>query len=543
MKATSSAAALPDLHAPPEPPDVDLDDLISRVQSTQIAPGRRLIAIVRVSKTKGREGEGFIAPDEQIGKMQGYAKSHGSEIVDVRREMDVSGGSVDREVLMGAVADVIAGKADGVIVARVNRYARTTAGLQMVRKLQAAGKTFVAVDEGIGPEMLQTSCGWFTFTIMLAVAELQLAMLTEGFNTARQMHIAAGIANQVPYGYRRRAATETDRPRRLEPDPLTAPHVVFIFERRAAGDSWIAIARALDARGAPTPGGSECWLYTRVRHIVQNRTYLGELTSGEFMNPAAHAPLVSAELWETANGLNQTPARNGAAAYCLTGILRCATCGGRMVGFMQTVKAGRKRDGEPRKYPYYRCRRNYSWGRCPAPASAPAGELEALVMETFFRRFTRELNFERRADDRSAELAAAQTVIDEANAAMDRFLTSPATARLVALRGPGWYDEQIERLADELEAAQEAWQEIRNAVAGMDLPAGLEEGWHELALDAQRGFLSAAFGVVAVKSSGGRRVPVDERVHIWARNEAGSPEIALAARDANGRIVRVPIDF
>jgi hypothetical protein len=38
-------------------------------------------------------------------------------------------------------------------------------------------------------------------------------------------------------------------------------------------------------------------------------------------------------------------------------------------------------------------------------------------------------------------------------------------------------------------------------------------------------------------------VPVDERVHIWARNEAGSPEIALAARDANGRIVRVPIDF
>lgn len=552
MPATQTTAAhpeLPDLHTDEGEVLGDLAGMVEQLQHTSIAPGRRMIALIRVSKTGDREGEGFIAPEDQLATIRAYCKAHGYEIIDVRHEMDTSGGKVDREVLNGVMADVLDhGAADGVIVAYVSRYARTTAGLQMVRKLQGAKKTFISVKEGIGPEMLATSFGWFTFTIMLAVAELQLAMLTEGFLTARKMHIAAGIANQTPYGYRKRKVDEEDKPRRLEPDPKTSKYVTYMFERRAAGDSWITIANALDKKGAPVPGGGNVWLYTRVRHIVQNRVYLGELSSGEFVNEKAHFPLVTLEQFDAANALNQTPARNGKAAYPLTGIVRCATCGGRMVGFMQTVKAGRKRDGEPRKYPYYRCRRNYSWGKCPAPASCPAGELEQLVAEEFFRRFTRELTAVRRGDDRSADLAAAQTAIDEARSAVALFHASPASKRTAKLLGAEWHEEQVERLNDELEAAQDVWQEIRNAMAGMELPPELEARWWDLSCDEQRGFLSRAFGVVAVKPSGGRgrHVPVAGRARIWIKDETGSPEATLPRRGAtiDDKITAmVPIEF
>ena len=92
----------------------------------------------------------------------------------------------------------------------------------------------------------------------------------------------------------------------------------------------------------------------------------------------------------------------------------------------------------------------------------------------------------------------------------------------------------------------ERWQDVRNAMAGVDLPAGLEEKWGDLTLDEQRGFLSDGFGVVAVKPSGGRRVAVIERVRIWARNEKGSPEAKLPRRGATigDKITgKVPIKF
>lgn len=540
----TTTQTMPDLYADDtEVPDIV--GLVERAQSTQIAYGRRLISIVRTSKMNGRDAkaEGFIATPTQRRDIKGYAKAHHCTIVKEYEELDVGGGKIDRTAIDSALADIAAGKADGIIVAYLSRYARTTAGLQLVRKLQADGKAFISVAEGIGPEMLGNSFGWFTFTIMLAVAELQLGMLTEGFLTARKTHIAAGIANQVPYGYRKRGAHEKKNPRRLEPDPETSKWVAFIFDRRAVGDSWITIARTLDEKGAPVPGGGQRWLYTRVRHIVSNRTYLGELHSKEFVNLKAHPAIVTRKKWDAANKLNQTPVRNGAAAYLLTGIIRCASCGGRMVGFMQTTR----HNGKVAKNAYYRCRRNYSWGRCEAPAYVPARELERLVVDEFFRRFCGDLDATREVEDHSADLAAAQAVIDECNAALDRFLDSPQTKRTAERRGQAWYDDKLGELNDAVEAAEAAWQDIRNAMTGVELPAGLIEDWPSIGLDAQRGFLSDGFGVVAVKAGGGRRnIPVADRIRIWARNEPGSPESKLPRRGAkiDDKITaKVPIEF
>lgn len=528
--------------APPAVEGLDAD-LFGVVQINKVTKVDRLIFIPRVSQVKGRKGPSFMSVDEQTDTVERWAADNGAEVIDTRPEMDVSGGSVDRTVLQGALRDVLAGRADGIIVATLDRYARTTDGLAAIRTLNQKGKAFIAVKEGIEPSMTITSTGWLLLTILLALAEFQLRRFTEGWEATRARHIAAGVHTQVPYGYRKRDKDEVERPRQLEPDPVTAKWVRYMFKRRAAGASWIGIARELDGKGVAPPGGGECWLFNRVMAIVGSRVYLGEIRSGDaYVNTKAHKAIVTVELWELANAKKQTPARGDREPYVLTGLVRCATCGGRMVGFIQSVKNGRKRDGQTRKYTYYRCRRNYSWGRCPAPAYAPAGELEQLVIDEFMVRFVHALEGEQTADDRSAELDAAQEIIDEANADYDLFVNSPATKRTARTRGQEWYDAEVEKLNDALEAAQAAWQEIRNSMSGLDLPADLALRWPKLPLETRRGFLSDGFGVVAVRSSGGRRVPVAERVRIWAREEAGSPAARLPGRDT-GISVRVAIKF
>lgn len=97
-----------------------------------------------------------------------------------------------------------------------------------------------------------------------------------------------------PYGYRlvdagahpnRVHARWGRRLHRLDPDPVTAPHVRWIFEQRLAGRSVASIARELNERGVPCPSGAdpdrnrhrskEAWMLTTVAAILANPRYTG----------------------------------------------------------------------------------------------------------------------------------------------------------------------------------------------------------------------------------------------------------------------------
>src|SRR4051812_12860983 len=59
--------------------------------SSMTRKGLRLIAYVRVSDVRGREGPGFISPDEQREKCRAFATAMGHTIVDEAEEFDRSG--------------------------------------------------------------------------------------------------------------------------------------------------------------------------------------------------------------------------------------------------------------------------------------------------------------------------------------------------------------------------------------------------------------------------------------------------------------------
>jgi DNA invertase Pin-like site-specific DNA recombinase len=511
---------LPSLHAP-------AGSFADGIEPNAIPPANHLIGTVRVSKLGGRGGEALMAPDIQEDVMRGWRDQNAPGCtIEFRRELDTSGGTVDRTVLEGALDDIFAGRADGLITASIDRYARTTDGLQAIRTLNQSGKTFVAVREHIGPEMTTTSFGWFTLTILLAIAELQLAQFTEQWLTVRRRHVAAGIANQTPYGYTKRSKDEVERPRRLDRNDETAPWVEYIYERRAAGQSWEGIVRELEAADVVSPKGGKRWLHSTVTDIVKNRAYLGELTSGEFINPKAWEPLVSVALWERANNVMTTAARADSESHLLTGLLRCATCGGRMNGYMQCRKGGDR-------WFYYRCRRRYSWGKCPKPASANLDELEAIVVAAFWQAHQEALEAVGvDSDEASADVRAAQEALDDAEADLRDFRDSPMTAKMKKKHGQSWVDEGMEARDLRVDDARDALTLALAAKRGTYVPVDLDVQWDELPVDEQRSYLSDTFGLIVVAPNMGWREPVAGRVRMWGRDEPGTPEVA--GRGATG---------
>jgi hypothetical protein len=75
------------------------------------------------------------------------------------------------------------------------------------------------------------------------------------------------------------------------------------------------------------------WTTGSTRKLLARRVYLGEVSSGELANEAAHAPLTTPGDWIAA----QTPSRGQRrrTAYVLSGLATCAGCGGPMTG--QTI--------------------------------------------------------------------------------------------------------------------------------------------------------------------------------------------------------------
>lgn len=498
---------------------------------------RVLDAVVRVSRRNGRSGDSFMSPDEQRSAIEARAERDNVRIAQWFDETDsVSGGTVEREGLQAAIRRAQQGLTDGIIVAKVDRFSRVVqGGLGAITQLEDAGKELWSAREGVivGDEKA-TATDKLVRTFWLALAQWQRDTLTEGWEAVRHRHIGNGVANHAKYGYRKDLQT-----RRLVPDLAESEWVVPIFERRAARESWAAIAEWLTDQGAPTRDGAERWSYTSVRGIVESRVYLGEICSGDIVNPSAHEPLVPLDLWERANAVETNPGpRSEKGSYLLTGLIRCASCGVRMSGMISRQKDG---GGNPATYAYYRCRSNHgSWGKCPQPARILAAELDELVEDVFRSRF---LTGRAVPAEATGDLDAALEAQRAAEADLEHFLTAPSTDELRRTMGPEWFDTGMRARMDRVNEARDAVAEVRNAALGTAFPTDLADLWDSLDVNEKRGFLADGFALVAVapgRGQGYKRLPAADRCRIWTRNDSGIPT-DLPARGGSG-LRAIPLD-
>lgn len=271
---------------------------------------------IRVSRVAGRAGESFISPAVQREQIEGWAKLRRVEIAAWHEDLDQSGGKLHRPGLDALLARIEAGDTGGVVIAKLDRLSRLGVpdALKLVERITASGGTIAALDLGLDPT---TPCGEFGTTIMLAMAHMERRRLSDSWGTAKARAMDRGAKiGPTPLGYLRNDDGT------LDAHPTDGPIVSEAY-RRAAQDG-LQAAREYLVREVP----ARDWTTFTTRRLVATRTYLGESHYGDTVKRDSHPALTNRATWEAAQS-TKTKTRRPKAAFPLSGIAACATCGGQ----------------------------------------------------------------------------------------------------------------------------------------------------------------------------------------------------------------------
>jgi len=501
--------------------------------------GLRLFSYGRVSDVRGREGPSFISPSEQMRRNRSYCEAYGHTIVDESIDLDRSGGDMSRPVFDAFLERIRCGDGDGIIVAKLDRFARSNLGaLQAIEEIEKAGGVLISVQEQIDP---RTASGRFMRNIFLATAQMERERIGEQWHTARTNAVERGIhiSHHVPPGYVRGPRTndpQTDR--RLHPHPVHAETIRQAFRMACEGESDYEIANLLNQRELPIVSVKHgekrtYWQTSRIPRLLANRAYIGEARSGNgIVNATAHEPLVDENEWKLAqrgrrdaheprrpNRTSNTP------ISILSGICRCAGCSFAM----KPQEAGETGPA------IYRCVTTSVHGRCGSPSTIAKARLEDYVIEQFLEQAQADLVASPLDTEEDGEW---HRLVAVANAAERSYRAQLTNEELRGEIGDEDHDRLIATLhrtwQQKLAQAEQGQPAARPAIPAA-LPAGmsLRELVEQLRGDGHneelRSLLASGIEAVFIRParSRARNLPVSDRVRIVFR---GAENLELPRR-------------
>jgi site-specific DNA recombinase len=439
--------------------------------------------VIRVSRVGDREGETFVSPTDQRDRIEMACTRDGLDLRDIHEELNVSGGATleRRTGLRQAVQAIEAGEAEVVVVAYFDRLVRSLAvQREVVERVERAGGAIVAVD--VGEVRADTASRWLSSTLLGMVAEYARRVTGERTADAKRRAVARGVPPfpNVPPGYRRRDDAS------LEPDPDQAPAVAEAFALRAGGSTVAEVREHLRQHGIDRS-------FHGVQAMLGSRIFLGELHFGELVNLDSHLAIVKPDVWQRVQRMRVSRGRRAKSERLLArlGVLRCGTCGGRMV-------IGSTDQNGKRHY-MYRCS---PVSDCPRRVTVSADMAEAVIVDEVRRLLDgihdgatvadgiddAEREFEAREQELDAAVRAFQGLED----------VETARGRLLDLR-------------DARERARDRLGELRAASAPA-VTISATGDWDLLTLDAQRALIRAVIDRADVAPGRGR-----DRITIHAR--------------------------
>ena len=421
---------------------------------------RKAVGVVRVSRVGDRDGDRFVSPKEQLERIRSVSERDGLNLVDTIEELDVSGGAplARRAGLRRAVEMVEAGEAQVVVVAYFDRLVRSlTVQAEVVERVEAAGGAILAVD--VGEVRADTAGRWLSSTMLGLVAEYARRSTSERTADAKRRAVLRGVPPfpNIPPGYTRRSDGT------LKPDK-NAVAVTQAFELRAAG------ATIMDVRAHLTANG-----ITRSFHgtqaLLQSRIPLGEIHFGALVNENAHEAIIDPSTWRRVQRLTVPRGRRPKSDRLLarTGVLRCASCGARMV--IGTTRQHTK------TYSFYRC---VPTSDCSARVTISADLAEKAVVDAV-------QNFLAGVEG----TATIDTGIESARADAERLEKEidAAVRAFSALDDVDAVHERLAALRDERDAARDRMDELAaTTLPSITVTAG---DWDELSLDGRRDLIRA----------------------------------------------------
>ena len=436
----------------------------------------------------------------QRDQIEAWAQMQGASLGEVFEELDESGARSDRPLLNRAIQRVERGESNGVVVAKLDRFGRSLIdALAAIERIRAAGGTFVSVQDGLD---LSTDTGKLVARIMFSMAEWELDRIRATWEIAKVRAIERGVhvGKQAPIGYRR------DEDGALQVDAAKAPVIREVFERRARGVTVSELCRWLEGRGFLTGNGNRGWTRTSLCHILENRTYLGELHSGAHVATGTHPRLVDDVTWQLAQNPRVLPPRRNKRPTLLGGLLRCWAC--RMVLHSQVeARSGGRLSAS------YACHGRSAGGHCGSPAYIAGSIVEPHVELAFFSAVRSQA---RRRSTSKKRLAHLEEQSQEATEDLLGYRDAP---RIVGTLGVAGYIAGLESRQQRLAAALGAVGREKRRLDPFGIgPAGeLESRWPRMSIHERRAAIAAVVDCIFVRRG---RHSVEDRTVICYRGTA-----------------------
>jgi site-specific DNA recombinase len=448
---------------------------------------RRGVAIVRVSKAKGRED--LISPELQRTAITDYAARAGIEIVEWVEVLDESA-SQNRSPwwkrLEQIIASVEAGERDVVLVWKFSRAARNRRRWAVaIDRLEVAGGTIESATEGLDTT---TSTGRLARGMLAELAAWESDVKSEQWKETQDRRRRMGL----PHSGGPRFGYLYDKHEGYRPDPDLAPVLVSLYRRYAAGEGFQALTVWLNANAVPTMRGAPWSVQTVLRQLDSGfAAGLLHIHSTGEMLPGAHEPLLTEQEWlayqQRREERRRLPARARNPRYVLTGLVKCGLCGGSLSAYTHRGVVGGR----------YRCV-NYTSRRDCQGVWIGREVVERAVHEWLQREAN---DIDRRAASKTARRAAATSVkVDKARLArvveqLDKQLNRLTVDLSSGLVPPAAYRAARDEIAEQREAAAEALAAaVREAQAlggrGHEaLLKGLAQDWSSLGVTERRDLL------------------------------------------------------
>lgn len=203
----------------------------------------RTVAYLRVSTDK--QADRGVSLEAQRAKVLAYAELYDLDLVAIEVDAGVSAKSLERPALARALGMLRVGKADALLVVKLDRLTRSVRDLaDLVDEFFTKRAALLSVSEQIDT---RSAAGRLVLNVLSSVGQWEREAIGERTSSAMQ-HLAAqgkftgGTAPR--YGYRLDDDGET-----LVADPDEQQVIRLARELRDAGVSLRKLAAALDARG------------------------------------------------------------------------------------------------------------------------------------------------------------------------------------------------------------------------------------------------------------------------------------------------------
>lgn len=347
--------------------------------------GGHAVGYLRVS-TVEQADERHSSLETQRSRVVAYCQSNG--LTPIAEYTDIQSGRRDDRANYKRMIDFVnEGGADTVIVQFLDRFGRNPREiLTRIWQLQEHNVRVVATDEDIREEL-----------VLLVRAGLAGA---ESKRTSERVRAYMGRSaekgthfGRVPYGYR---PTHIDDDTIWQQEPTEAAIIRDMFRLTVTDNlGFKAICDVLNSQGRKTREGRP-WAPSSLRHILKNEALAGTLLYGR--RPAKGNPsrevvrvpgflpaILDTDEWERLQerlGIRRESARGRthASAYLLSGIARCAHCGGPMVGKVGGLRKHRNAQPGERYHNYWCGRAMQARELCAVYNGHSAPKLEAAIL-------------------------------------------------------------------------------------------------------------------------------------------------------------------